>query len=590
MRDEFPDVAARAHAGRRDARCTADPPPARLRRDRHREHVRRHPDRRGLDAGRLDGPAALGVAGRRRRGLYEPIHGSAPDIAGRASPTRSARSSAPRMLLRHSLAPPARQAEAARVPPPRRRGADQPHGLPERRRRARRRAPDAPQVSAASSASTSARTPTRRSSAPSTTTCCACAPSATSPTTSTVNISSPNTASLRELHQPARLAPLLEALLTERERLVAGSGRRLPLVLKLSPDLDEGALDDVATVLRQWPVDAVAATNTTITRDALPRLDADGQAQQRVGDAGARVRASIDACVIVAGCATRLSTPPSDSASEKQAQPVEQRARGVDRRRPARRRPSRRSHRCCAAAERVAGVRAAGRDSRRARRRRGARARRRSRRVLVHGHARVQRAQPAQRQELSNGAPVRPRQFAHHASSSSSAASSRTHGAADHVAVPVQVLRRRVHHDVGAERDRPLPAPATGTCCRRRRWRRLPGRPRLARPHVGDAQQRVARRLDPQQRGRCRRTARLSARPSDRTNSTSWPPPRASAANAVRAAVAVVRREHDVARRSRCSTSTTAPMPDAVTTPPCASSSSAIAAPSWSRVGLPERV
>jgi dihydroorotate dehydrogenase len=86
----------------------------------------------------------------------------------------------------------------------------------------------------------------------------------------TVNISSPNTASLRELHQPARLAPLLEALLTERDLLVAGSGRRLPLVLKLSPDLDEGALDDVAMVLRQWPVDAVAATNTTITRDALP--------------------------------------------------------------------------------------------------------------------------------------------------------------------------------------------------------------------------------------------------------------------------------------------------------------------------------
>jgi dihydroorotate dehydrogenase len=86
----------------------------------------------------------------------------------------------------------------------------------------------------------------------------------------TVNISSPNTTSLRELHQPNRLAPLLEALLTERERLVAGTTRRLPLVLKLSPDLDDGALDDVATVLRQWPVDAVAATNTTITRDALP--------------------------------------------------------------------------------------------------------------------------------------------------------------------------------------------------------------------------------------------------------------------------------------------------------------------------------
>ena len=43
-------------------------PAGRLRRDRHREHVRRHPHRRGVDARRLAGPAAVGVAGRRRPG------------------------------------------------------------------------------------------------------------------------------------------------------------------------------------------------------------------------------------------------------------------------------------------------------------------------------------------------------------------------------------------------------------------------------------------------------------------------------------------------------------------------------------------
>jgi len=55
-----------------------------FRRHRHREHVRRHPHRRGIDAGGLAGPVAVRLAGAEGRGgLFEPIHGSAPDIAGR---------------------------------------------------------------------------------------------------------------------------------------------------------------------------------------------------------------------------------------------------------------------------------------------------------------------------------------------------------------------------------------------------------------------------------------------------------------------------------------------------------------------------
>ena len=62
--------------------------PARLRRDRHREPLRRHPQRRGGDAHRLARHAAERLAGGRRPGLFEPVHGSAPDIAGtgRANP------------------------------------------------------------------------------------------------------------------------------------------------------------------------------------------------------------------------------------------------------------------------------------------------------------------------------------------------------------------------------------------------------------------------------------------------------------------------------------------------------------------------
>ena len=61
---EYPGRRLRGRARRRDGDAPA-PPAARLRRGRHREHVRRHPDRRGVDADRLDGHAAVGVARRR---------------------------------------------------------------------------------------------------------------------------------------------------------------------------------------------------------------------------------------------------------------------------------------------------------------------------------------------------------------------------------------------------------------------------------------------------------------------------------------------------------------------------------------------
>ena len=77
----------------------------RLRRDPDREHVRRHPQRRGRDAHRLDRDAARArrSASRARPGLFEPVHGSAPDIAGtgRANPLAMFGSVA--MMLRHGL-------------------------------------------------------------------------------------------------------------------------------------------------------------------------------------------------------------------------------------------------------------------------------------------------------------------------------------------------------------------------------------------------------------------------------------------------------------------------------------------------------
>jgi 3-isopropylmalate dehydrogenase len=77
---------SRRRADARVRRCGGDDADARaeaVRRDRHRQHLRRHPVRRGGDADRLDRDAAVGVDGGGTKGLYEPVHGTAPDIAGK---------------------------------------------------------------------------------------------------------------------------------------------------------------------------------------------------------------------------------------------------------------------------------------------------------------------------------------------------------------------------------------------------------------------------------------------------------------------------------------------------------------------------
>jgi dihydroorotate dehydrogenase len=85
-----------------------------------------------------------------------------------------------------------------------------------------------------------------------------------------VNISSPNTAALRDLHQPERLEPLLTALLMERDAVRRSRERPLPLRLKISPDLEPGSLESVARVARQVALDGIIATNTTIGRAGIP--------------------------------------------------------------------------------------------------------------------------------------------------------------------------------------------------------------------------------------------------------------------------------------------------------------------------------
>jgi dihydroorotate dehydrogenase len=85
----------------------------------------------------------------------------------------------------------------------------------------------------------------------------------------TVNISSPNTENLRRLQGAAALDALLSTLMSERRALAARHGRSVPLAVKIAPDLDRPQIDAIAAALRRHAVDAVIATNTTVTRDGV---------------------------------------------------------------------------------------------------------------------------------------------------------------------------------------------------------------------------------------------------------------------------------------------------------------------------------
>jgi len=95
----------------------------------------------------------------------------------------------------------------------------------------------------------------------------------------TVNISSPNTKNLRQLQQASELGTLLSALKNSQRTLADRHGRYVPIALKIAPDLDHEQIKSIAELLLQHQIDAVIATNTTITRGAvsgLPHADEAG--------------------------------------------------------------------------------------------------------------------------------------------------------------------------------------------------------------------------------------------------------------------------------------------------------------------------
>ena len=85
----------------------------------------------------------------------------------------------------------------------------------------------------------------------------------------TVNISSPNTPGLRALQDPGHLVALLAAVIAARDAVAAGIGRRVPVWLKIAPDLDDAAIDAIVRIAIDAGVAALIVSNTTINRPAL---------------------------------------------------------------------------------------------------------------------------------------------------------------------------------------------------------------------------------------------------------------------------------------------------------------------------------
>lgn len=103
----------------------------------------------------------------------------------------------------------------------------------------------------------------------------------------TVNVSSPNTPGLRSLQFGDSLKQLLEALRQRQEDLAVQHGRRVPLAIKIAPDMSDEETAMVAAALVESGMDAVIATNTTLGREGVEHLPFGNEAG---GLSGAPVR------------------------------------------------------------------------------------------------------------------------------------------------------------------------------------------------------------------------------------------------------------------------------------------------------------
>ncbi|WP_411148970.1 quinone-dependent dihydroorotate dehydrogenase [Streptomyces sp. A30] len=104
-----------------------------------------------------------------------------------------------------------------------------------------------------------------------------------------VNVSSPNTPGLRSLQAVDQLRPLLSAVREAADRTV--TSRRVPLLVKIAPDLADEDVDAVADLAVELGLDGIIATNTTIARDGLGLTSEAGLVKETGGLSGAPLKA-----------------------------------------------------------------------------------------------------------------------------------------------------------------------------------------------------------------------------------------------------------------------------------------------------------
>lgn len=125
-----------------------------------------------------------------------------------------------------------------------------------------------------------------------------------------INVSSPNTASLRSLQEGARLDEILGSL-AERRR----EGPATKLLLKIAPDLRDADIDSIAMACLRHGIDGVVATNTTLAREGLPARTSPypegglsgAPLQQRALGVVRRLRACLGPAPLLIGCGGIMS-------------------------------------------------------------------------------------------------------------------------------------------------------------------------------------------------------------------------------------------------------------------------------------------
>lgn len=84
-----------------------------------------------------------------------------------------------------------------------------------------------------------------------------------------INVSSPNTEGLRQLQEADQLQPIVGALVEARRELQSATGRRVPLLVKVSPDLPPADLARSARLACESGIDGIIATNATLNRSGI---------------------------------------------------------------------------------------------------------------------------------------------------------------------------------------------------------------------------------------------------------------------------------------------------------------------------------